>query len=101
MANTAQTASDSPSLYQQEVDVLRGQIGQLGVTGLWTSKDPPKLAGIYGVLLQGLEAGESLIRAFVRLHETAEATRTNEYKILTLVKAYDKKYGPKPKKKSG
>lgn len=100
MADTAQTASDKPSVYQQEVDVLRGQIGDIGVTGLWTSKDPPKLAGVYGVLLQGLEAGESLIRAFVRLHEASEANRTNQYEILTLVKAYEKKYATKSKKKS-
>lgn len=86
------------SIYQQEVDVLRGQIGTLGVVGLWTSKDPPKVAGIYGQLLQGLEAGEDLIRAFIRLHMASEANRTNAKKILTLVQTYDAKTTAQRKK---
>lgn len=95
-ATDAHTAG--ASTFQQEVDVLRGQIGTLGVVGLWTSKNPPKLAGIYGQLLQGLEAGESLIRAFTRLHMASEANRTNAYNILKLVQAYDAKIEKQTKK---
>lgn len=87
--------------YQQEVDVLRGQLGPLGEVGEWTSKNPPKVAGVYGIVLQGLEAGESLIRAFTRLNMTSEASRTNAYKILTLVRAYSVKQKAKPKGGSG
>lgn len=95
---TASTASES--VYQQEVDVLRGQIGTLGVVGLWTSKDPPKLAGVYGQLLQGLEAGESLIRAFTRLHMASEANRTTAHTILTLVQNYKSTLDKQSKKGS-
>lgn len=79
------------SAYQQEVDVLRGQLGTLHVTGVWTSKNPPKFTGIFGKLLQDELAGEYLIRAFTRLHMTAEANRTNAYTILTLVQNYRSK----------
>lgn len=78
--------------------MLRGQIGTLGVVGLWTSKNPPKVAGIYGQLLQGLEAGESLIRAFTRLHMASEANRTNAYTILTMVRNYRSKLDTELKK---
>lgn len=94
-------ADNTQSTYQQEVDVLRGQIGTLGVVGLWTSKNPPKVAGIYGQLLQGLEAGESLIRAFTRLHMASEAHRANSYRILALVKSYEVKSRTQTKRKSG
>lgn len=74
--------------FQQEVDVLRGQLGTLHVTGTWTSKAPPKFTGIFGTLLQDENAGVFLIRAFTRLHMAAEADRTNAYTILTLVQKY-------------
>jgi hypothetical protein len=73
---------------QQEIDFLRAQVGTLGTIGLWTSKNPPKFTGAFGTMLQGLEGGESLIRAFVRLHEASEANRTNAKAILTLVQQY-------------
>lgn len=93
--------ADTPSTYQQEVDVLRGQIGTLSEIGEWTKKDPPKAAGIYGVILQGFEAGESLIRAFTRLHMASEANRTNAYNTLTLVRQYKVKTETKPKRGGG
>lgn len=79
----------SGDAYQQEVDFLRGQIGTLDVVGLWTSATPPKWTGVYGIALEFLEAGESLIRAFVRLHEASEADRTTAKAILTLVQQYE------------
>lgn len=76
------------STQQQEVDFLRGQLGPLTTSGLWTSATAPKLTGIYGQLLQDLEAGESLIRAFVHLHMASEARRASAKQILALVNAY-------------
>lgn len=98
MPEAPETRSADASIYQQEVDVLRGQIGTLGVVGLWTSKNPPKVAGIYGQLLQGLEAGESLIRAFTRLNMASEADRTTKYTILQLVQNYKSKLDAQSKK---
>ena len=74
--------------YQQEVDFLRGQIGTLSLNSIWTAANPPKFTGAFGILLQDLEGGESLIRAFVRLHMASEASRTNANAILTLVRQY-------------
>lgn len=88
-----------PTEYQQEVDLLRGQVGLLSVEGVWTSKDPPKVSGIYGQLLQGLEAGDSLRRAFTRLHMASEANRTNAFQILTLVTDYRRELQSKAKQK--
>ena len=84
--------------YQQEIDFLRGQTGTLSQTSIWTSKNPPKFTGAFGILLQDLEGGESLIRAFIRLHEASEASRTNAKAILTLVQKYKIEVTPKPRK---
>lgn len=88
------------SAYQQEIDVLRGQLGTLRVVGVWTSKDPPKFTGIFGQLLQGENAGVNLIRAFTRLHMAAEANRTNAYTILTLVQNYRSKLQAEARKQA-
>lgn len=88
------------SAYQQEVDVLRGQLGTLHITGVWTSKDPPKFTGIFGKLLQDENAGVYLIRAFTRLHMAAEANRTNAYTILTLVQNYRSKLQAEARKQA-
>ena len=82
---------------QQEVDFLRGQIGTLSQTGIWTAKNPPKFTGPFGILLQDLEGGESLIRAFIRLHEASEASRANAKAILTLVQEYKVRVTAPPK----
>lgn len=84
--------------FQQEVDVLRGQVGSLNVISLWTGKNPPALAGVYGLALQQLEGGESLIRAFIRLHEASEANRANAKAILTLVQNYKTQSAKPPTK---
>jgi hypothetical protein len=83
---------------QQEVDFLRGQLGALSEAGTWTAKNPPKFTGSFGILLQDLEGGESLIRAFIRLHEASEARRTNAKAILTLVQNYKTLVTAPPKK---
>lgn len=93
-------ADASLSTFQQEVDVLRGQLGTLRVTGIWTSKDPPKFTGIFGTLLQDELAGVFLIRAFTRLHMAAEANRTNAYTILTLVQNYRSKLDAEARKQA-
>lgn len=90
-ATATAAASSQNSIYQQEVDVLRGQIKELDVSAIWTSADPPKAAGIYGVLLQGLQAGDSLINAFARLNDAAADTRNTNYNVLQLVLAYQTK----------
>ena len=80
---TASVASASD--FQQEVDVLRGQVGTLNIVGPWVSKDPPKVAGIWGQLLQGIEAGVSLRDSFANLNHAAAATRDNAAKVRALV----------------
>ena len=84
--------------YQEEINFLRGQTGTLSEANVWTSKNPPKFTGAFGILLQDLEGGESLIRAFIRLHEASEASRTNAKAILTLVQKYKIEVTPKPRK---
>lgn len=88
MAAPSVASAASLTTAQQEVDFLRGQLGTLSESGLWTSATAPKLTGIYGLLLQDLEAGVSLIQAFRRLHEASMANRASAQKILALVKAY-------------
>lgn len=87
MATPAAKIPGAGSNYQQEVDFLRGQLQPLNLANTWTTKNPPKLTGVYGTFLQGLEGGQSLIRAFTRLHMASEATRTNAHAILTMVQA--------------
>lgn len=86
-ASAAPSASDTgESTYQQEIDILRGQVGTLNIVGLWTSANPPKVAGVWGRLLQGLMAGVSLRDAFASINHAAAVTRDNNAKILALVK---------------
>lgn len=76
------------STFQQEVDLLRGQVGTLDIVGLWTSANPPKLTGIWGLLLQRLDAGVSLRNAIHQIDVAAAATRDNTAHILGLVRSH-------------
>lgn len=87
------------STYQQEIDILRGQVGTLNIVGLWTSADPPKVTGVWGRLLQGLMAGVSLRDAFAELNHAAAATRDNAAKMLVLVENHKTPTFTKPKGK--
>jgi len=81
-------APDRASIFQQEVDVLRGQVTELHVVGLFSPATAPKVAGVYGRLLQGLDAGVSFRDAFANLNHAAAATRNNSAHILSLVRAH-------------
>ena len=74
--------------HQAEIDFLRGQVGTLSQTDIWTAADPPKFTGGFGLLLQDLQAGDSLINAFSRLHDASTANQANAKAILTLVQKY-------------
>lgn len=74
--------------FQQQVDVLRGQVGDLNVAGVWTDANPPKWTGPLGLALQGLEAGVSLRNAFANLNHAAASVRDSSATILTKVKAH-------------
>jgi hypothetical protein len=61
--------------HQQEIDVLRGQLGTLSVGGVWTDVNPPHFAGAYGKMLQDLDAGVYLRDAFANLNQAAAHVR--------------------------
>lgn len=90
-------APDKASIFQQEVDVLRGQVTELHVVGLFSPKTAPKVAGVYGRLLQGLDAGVSFRDAFANLNHAATATRNNSAHVLSLIRAHKTPMFSKPK----
>lgn len=71
---------------QEEIDVLRGRLDTLTVSGVWTDPNPPKFTGIYGRLLRDLEAGVKLRDAFATLNQSAASIRNAQYNILGFVK---------------
>lgn len=85
----ATVADVSPgSDFQQQVDILRGQVGDLNMAGVWTDANPPKWTGPLGLMLQGLDAGVSLRNAFANLNQAAASVRDSSATILTKVKAH-------------
>lgn len=96
----AETADAGKGLiFQQEVDVLRGQVSELHVVSLFSPTTAPRVAGVYGRLLQGLDAGVSFRDAFANLNHAAAATRNNSAHILSLVRNHKTPTFGKPKGK--
>lgn len=73
---------------QQEVDVLRGQLGVLSFASVWQAANPPRFTGVYGALLQGFMAGDQLSSAFAHVNHGAAALRDGTYAGLALVRAH-------------
>lgn len=78
--------AEASTNYQDEIDVLRGQVGSLTYAGVWTDENPPKFSGNYGKLLQSLYAGVSLRDAFANLNDAAASVRDSSATVLSMVK---------------
>lgn len=74
--------------FQQEVDVLRGQLGTLSYASVWTAAKAPRFTGVYGALLEGFQAGDQLIKAFAHVNHGAAALRDGNFIGLALVRAH-------------
>lgn len=88
VAQAASAVDLAGSDYQQEIDVLRGNLDTLTVSGVWTDPTPPKFTGMYGRMLQDLEAGVKLRDSFATLNDAAAKVRNNQFNILRLVKEH-------------